>query len=227
MREVLVKVVFSEPVLGMRAADEEVYSTYIASKAPDAASKAEEVAAQGVDDVVEKGTTIFPRTDEGIPFFWDYQWLGYLKEACGGLQKEKNEKVAKATSKIKAYKKIIDNNIHIYPRKVLLNIPEGEEVKTLERPLRASTAQGDRVALARSEMLPAGTTTEFIIETPDDYLEAVIEWLNQGQKHGTGQWRSASYGRFTYIAIDADTDEEISRSVVHDPYQDYLKKHQK
>ena len=80
MREVLVKVVFSEPVLGMRAADEEVYSTYIASKAPDAASKAEEVAAQGVDDVVEKGTTIFPRTDEGVPFFWDYQWLGSRKK---------------------------------------------------------------------------------------------------------------------------------------------------
>lgn len=227
MRDILVKVKFTEPVLGMRAADEEVYSTYIASKAPDAASKEEEIAASGVEDVVEKGTTIFPRTDDDIPFFWDYQWLGFLKEACGGLQKEKNEKEAKATSKIKAYKKVIDNNIHIYPRKVNLIIPEGKEIKTLERPLRASTAQGDRVALARSEMLPAGTETEFIIETPDDYLDAVIEWLNQGQKHGTGQWRSASYGRFTFTAIDTDSDEKIAESEVHDPYQEYMNKHKK
>nr|DAT50795.1 MAG TPA: hypothetical protein [Caudoviricetes sp.] len=45
-----------------------------------------------------------------------------------------------------------------------------------QRPLRAQTAQGERVSLANSEEIPAGSTCEFEITCMDDAHEkAVIE----------------------------------------------------
>ena len=61
--------------------------------------------------------------------------------------------------------------------------------------------QGERVTLAKSEMLPAGTTMIFEVETLSDDavpLELLREWLDYGSKRGIGQWRNSSYGRFEY-----------------------------
>ena len=67
------------------------------------------------------------------------------------------------SSKIRAYKKNIDGLVFIRPRKVFYRLQDGAEIGMIERPLRASTAQGERVALARSDSLPAGTEMEFEI----------------------------------------------------------------
>lgn len=59
--------------------------------------------------------------------------------------------------------------------------------------------QGERVALAMSEQIPAGATAEFDIEVMnDEHLPAVLEWLDYGSKRGIGQWRNSGKGRFTY-----------------------------
>jgi hypothetical protein len=193
IKELRVRITYAEPLLGTASANKELHSEFIASKAPDAPSREEEVAAIGVDAVEEKAMTVFPRTDDGVPFTWDYQWKGFFKESCGMLRRAPGFR----SKKLSAYKKVIDGLIFILPRKVILELPKGGMIGELQRPLRASTAQGERIALAHSELVPAGTTQEFTIRLLDAGLEPLVrEWMAYGQLHGTGQWRNASFGRF-------------------------------
>ena len=39
-----------------------------------------------------------------------------------------------------------------------------------------------------------------------EYPEYVIEWLEYGYYHGTGQWRNSSKGRFVYQILDEKGD---------------------
>ena len=107
MKEIKVKLTFIEPVLGTCPGDPDIYRTFVASNSPDAATMEDEVAAIGVDGVVEKGKTVFPKLDDGTPFFYDYQIKGFFKDTCGGLRKVKETK----SSSIKAFKKEIDKLI--------------------------------------------------------------------------------------------------------------------
>ena len=77
-----IKITFIEPILGTWPADPEVASKFIASKAPDAATIEDEIAASSVEEVVEKSMTVFPR-DNGEPILYDYQIKGFFKDACG------------------------------------------------------------------------------------------------------------------------------------------------
>lgn len=199
MKRLDVKIVLTEEMLGTSSADKKIHEEFIASKAPDAPSREEEVAAIGTDAVVEKSKTIFPKED-GKPFVWDYQIKGFFKAACGFLQKMKGEKIAKESNKIKAYRKIIDGCIKPGPRKIFpeMSGPMGD----CQRPLRAQTAQGDRVALANSETIPAGSTLEFSVICPDQYVPAVKEWLAFGVCSGLGQWRNSGKGRFKILSIE-------------------------
>ena len=54
MKEITVKLTLLEDMLGTASADKEIHETYIASKADDAPSVAEEIEALGFDEVVEK-----------------------------------------------------------------------------------------------------------------------------------------------------------------------------
>lgn len=197
MKTLHVKVTYTEELLGTASANPEIHSEFIASKAPDALSREEEVAAIGVEAVEEKAMTVFPRMEfDGaeIPFTYDYQWKGYFKDACGMLRRIDGTKSAK----LRAFKKEIDGLVFPQPRRIPLVMPDGGEVGECQRPLRASTAQGERVALAHSETVPAGTVQEFDILLLKDSLEDVVrEWLEYGALHGTGQWRNSGKGRFT------------------------------
>lgn len=207
MREIKLRVKFTEPVLGTASANKDIHSEYIASKAPDAKSREEEIAAIGAEEYEEKAMTVFPRNAEGQPILYDYQIKGFFKDACSMLQKCRNgkagkpEEFAKESCGIKAYKKIIDGCIFIKEREIPLCF-DGE-MGNLQRPLRGQTAQGERVALANSEMAPKGTTCEFtILCLGPTYEGAIFEWLNYGALRGIGQWRNGSYGRFVYEVIE-------------------------
>lgn len=191
-----VKLTFIEPILGTSPANEEVYRDFIGSKAPDATTVDDEVAALGTDAVVEKGMTIFPKLEDGTPFFWDYQIKGFFKDTCGGLRKVKGTE----SSKIKAFKKEIDKLIFPSPRQIPIRFVG--EIGECQRPLRAQTAQGERVSLAISEEIPAGATCEFAITClSDDHEKAVREWLDYGKLSGMGQWRNSGKGRFFWEEI--------------------------
>lgn len=196
MKELKVRLTFTEAILGTMPNNEEVYSDFIASKAPDASTVEEEIAAIGVDEFTEKGTTVFHRNEDGKPFLYDYQILGFFKDTCGGLKRVSTTESAK----IKAYKKEIDKLIFIKDRK---NVFSGDfDIGICERPLRAQTMQGERVSLARSEEIPSGVSVEFtVVMFMDTHENAVREWLDYGRFSGIGQWRNSGKGRFTWEEI--------------------------
>ena len=196
MKELKVRITFTESVLGSTPANEDIYRDYIATKAEDPKTIEDEVKALGVEAVAEKGKTIFPKLEDGTPFMYDYQIKGFFKDTCGGLRKVPGT----CSSKIKAFKKEIDKLIFIKERKIPI-VFEGE-IGECQRPLRASTAQGERVSIAISEEIPAGATMEFTIcYFLDEYGVTIREWLDYGVFSGLGQWRNASHGRFTWKEI--------------------------
>lgn len=196
MKEMKVRLEFFEEVLGTASSDPEIHEKYIASNAPDAPSRKEEVEALGAEEVFEKSMTVFPRLDDGTPFLWDYQIKGFFKDSCGMLRKVKDT----ASSNIKAYKKEIDGLIFVKEREIPF-IFDGE-MGICQRPLRASTAQGERIALSSSETVPAGAKIEFTIQyMVDSDLAAICEWLDYGEMRGIGQWRNSGKGRFKWHDI--------------------------
>lgn len=197
MKNIKVKLTFTESILGTSPANKEIYREFIGSKAEDSATVEDEVAALGAEAVADKRMTVFPRLDDGTPFLYDYQIKGFFKDTCGGLRKVKGTK----SEKIKAYKKEIDKLIFPEPRTIPL-LFEGE-IGECQRPLRAQTAQGERVSLAISEEIPAGATCEFTVACLcDDHEAAVREWLDYGKYSGIGQWRNSGHGRFTWEEIE-------------------------
>ena len=108
------------------------------------------------------------------------------------------------SSKIKAYKKEIDGLIFPQPRQIVF---ENWEMDICQRPLRAQTMQGERVALAMSEQIKAGATVTFdIVCLTDSHMKAVREWLDYGQYRGIGQWRNSGKGRFEWEEIKNATE---------------------
>ena len=207
MKTMRVKLTFLESILGTSPNNSEIYTEFIGSKAPDAPSLKEEVAALGDDVVAEKGTTVFPKDEDGCPIFWSYQIEGFFKGTCGFLRTVPKTK----SSTIKAYKKMIDGRIFVSGEKSESN-PTGRKIRIndafpmglLQRPLRAQTAQGERISLACSEEIPAGAWCEFNVTClVDSDIELVKEWLDFGEYNGIGQWRNAGNGRFKWEEVTA------------------------
>ena len=195
------RITFTEKILGTAPANEDVYTDFIASKAPDGKSIEDEIEALGVDGAAQKGMTIFSKDADGNPILWDYQIKGFFKDACSMLARVGKAGKPNESSKLKAYKKVIDGLIFPQPRQIVLHSPSG--IGVCQRPLRAQTPQGERVALAMSEELPAGTWCDVdIVLLQEDLFPAVVEWLDYGALRGIGQWRNSGCGRFTYDVID-------------------------
>ena len=157
-------------------------------------------------DALERGTTVFHRDAAGQPVLWDYQCKGFLKEA-GRLLSGEDGKPKNLRAKVDSY-------LFLSPRTIPLMVAPhdgngrltcADMIDYLERPLRAQTPQGERIAIARSEMLPAGTwfqcgmTVIQGVREQDRLTEAVIrELLDYGWYKGLLQWRNGGYGRFRY-----------------------------
>ncbi len=226
MKSIFARLTFTEDLLGTAPSDPEIYRKYIATKAPDAPKVEDEVASVGVDEMVEKGMTIFARDKDGNPHLWDYQIKGFFKGACGFLRtvekadddeeestdkasdkaadaeaKKKKKRPAYESGKLTSYKTKIDGLIFVFPRKIMISM--ADEMDNCQRPLRTSGPTGDRVALANSEAVPAGSYIDIEIRMLDDHHEKLIrEWLDYGIYSGLGQWRNSGKGRFTWVEID-------------------------
>ena len=87
------------------------------------------------------------------------------------------------------------------PRKIVIQLAGG--VGNCQRPLRAQTPQGERVALASSETVQETSVLEFEIRLLDEGLEGLVrEWLDYGQYRGLGQWRNSGKGRFLWEEVE-------------------------
>lgn len=206
MKKIKVKLTFKEPILGTWPANPNVAREFIASKSPDATTVEDEIAALGADAVADKGMTVFPRDPDGRPIFYDYQIKGFFKDSCGmlsrigGKTETGKKKAVNESGRITAYKKTIDGLIFVEPR--MIPIVFDGEIGDCQRPLRAQTAQGERVSLTNSEEIPAGATCEFSIVLLDESHEkAVLEWMDYGSLRGIGQWRNSGKERFDYEIV--------------------------
>lgn len=201
-KQYAIRITTISELLGSVPLDAEIYTTYIASKAP-AAAQANGSAAAEVDtlDAYEaldmKGRTGFRRDEQGRPLLMDYVVKGFLKEAWQAMRQVPGSEA----SKLKAGKSKIDGLVFVEPRYIVLNVPGGRNTETInERPLKADTPRGPRVALAASEQLPKGTWCDvrLVVLAPQIITEELLrELFAYGQWLGLGQWRGGGHGKFT------------------------------
>lgn len=206
-----VKAEFTSPLLGTQCSNPNVYSDFIASKGVEQ----NEITQQKADEEVKKiedslefveqkseGMTIFMRMEDGTPCLPMHHITGFLKETIGGLRDNKETEC----SKITAYKKKISRSVHVEP--AYIPIITDSEITHFERPQRLDTPQGERSALANSEMIREGATIEFTISLDVPALKnAVLECLGYGLVRGLGQWRNGGYGKFKVTEISVETED--------------------
>lgn len=192
---------FIDDVLGTASGNPDIHGEYIASKAPDAMSKEEEIEAIGEDEFRAKGKTIFQTDKNGDPIFFSYQIKGFFKSACSAQRTLKGT----LSSKVKAYKKKVDLQVFVYPdaddpasRQIKIHMTK-DGIGECQRPLRAETMQGPRVAIADSESISKGSWIEFdVVMLDDSDWPLVKEWLDYGRFNGLGQWRNSGKGAFVW-----------------------------
>jgi len=191
---------FTEELLGTLSGNKKVAEEFILSKRKEGLAEDEilELAA-----MLEKESTVFARDADGKPHLWDYQVKGFFKEACQamiGMDCFTKEELKKFNLTNYMFKRTIDNLIFVKPRKILLNFTG--DIGICERPLRGQTMQGERISLARSETIPAGTTIDCEIIIMNAKLEPFVSrWLDYGALKGFGQWRNNGKGRFSWAEV--------------------------
>lgn len=219
MFEMSVKLKLTAPLLGTNSNNPNIASEFQLAKRPELLDVSEQLSdlADTLADVSpDIPMTVFLKAadenGEMHEYLSSHMILGFFKEACGALARNKDTK----SSKLKAYKKVIDTNIFIKERKLFI---QGDyTVGTNERPLRTSGPKGERVALANSEEIVWEDGEEVWLECTIQCLqpklmETVAEWLDYGQYHGLGQWRNARYGTFEWELLDgAYTDVTLNSS---------------
>jgi hypothetical protein len=198
---------FTEPLLGTAPLNPEFYCEWVGSKNPNGLAEDEAESMEWCKaEEIEKGTTGFHRAGDK-PILYDYQIKGFFKDACGMLRRVKGT----SSSNLTAHKKVIDGLVFIKPRRIAIEL--AGDIGILERPLRAQTAQGERVALARSEYAPAGSKIRFslLVLGSKDVKESLLrEWLEYGALRGLGQWRNAGYGAFEYTLTKHEAAEQAA-----------------
>lgn len=216
----------TEEMLGAKPGDKNIFFEYIESQSPAPITTIEEMNEDFDTDLddSQKGMSVFLRRTKGekLPCIEGYTWNGFFKEAITAIKY--NKELKGACAKLTAHKKKIDLNSIIRPKYVDLHLPEGKMVGVCQRPLRASTAQGERIALACSETVPPMTWCEFNISTTPELVPVIIECLTFGADHGTGQWRGSGHkGTFVYELFDeegtliANTTESVIGCLASEP----------
>ena len=188
-------------ILGAQAANPNVRSEYIASKAATLAKGEEEN--EKLPDIDAKGLTVFLR-DDGALCLSDYVIKGFLKESLNALKSQLG--IVAPASKV-------DNYVLITPAYLRFTKdgqPVTEPDEVYERPLRAMTMQGPRVSLSASEVITRGWEIEFTINLLENAgsakskpltWELIEEAMNYGLFKGLGQWRNGQHGRFRWKRI--------------------------
>jgi len=203
-----VTLTFTRDLLGSTPKDKDVYATYIEELKEKRIESlgTEDLGGPEVDTVPapvkeEGGWTGFHGDESGL-FIYDYVVKGFLKESAR-LQAELYAEKGKTPPPLRSK---IDHYWFVTPRKIRIVHADGSPIlkpdDTLSRPLRASTPQGMRVCLAKSDVICEGSKLTFALEMfdtkhikgPEQLLESLLKY---GKFKGLGQWRNAGYGAFT------------------------------
>lgn len=202
----IVSATFTEEILGTKASDKDIFDKYQASLNPTVVGHDEEMANAPETSAAASGMTIFHKDKDGRYGVYDYQVKGFIKEAAQALNRFDKE-FRGGLEKMSAFKTKISQTIFVYPRFIPFILPEGLELGVCQRPLVGQTAQGQRIALAKSETVPAGTILRFNVEILSAEVEKYFPlWMDYGMRTGMGQWRNSGKGRFTYTFKEVVSD---------------------
>lgn len=154
-----------------------------------------------------KATTVFFWDKEkNLPCIGDHMIYGFLKAAADSIARTKKEKKRGEVLTSASYTQSLINQYiradqeFITCDRDIIRKEDGTP-KYQHRSLRAMTAQGPRVALAKSEMIPAGAQFIFTLQVVKDCPitgDHLATMFNYGQQSGLGQWRNAGWGTFTF-----------------------------
>jgi hypothetical protein len=158
-----------------------------------------------------KGTTVFFWDKESNkPCIGDHMIYGFLKSAtesiCRTVRSPKRGTVLQSIS----YTQSLINQ-HVRCETNFISFDQDVKRKEngdsffLQRSLRAMTAQGPRISLAKSEVVPAGAKLRFklnVMEGSPIEKEVLCKLFDCGQFFGLGQWRNAGYGLFVYELME-------------------------
>jgi len=139
--------------------------------------------------------TTFSRDENGY-YIESYMIKGYLKNAGQTLKQYGQQKQLKS---------LVSKYCFVGPDKIYVAPPDFKADK-VERPLRAQTPMGERVSIAVSDSLPAGTEIKFKVKCLEGNVkQGLLETLfDYGEFQGLGQWRTSGvYGTFTYTLTEA------------------------
>ena len=196
-----VKVKLLDQLLGTKASNPSVFDDYIASKCDKEDRRRQEL--KNAQHIEECSATVFHKTADGKPFIYDYQIKGFFKEMGRIIRASGDEFAEKVGSKKKwgVIDSKIDNYIFIAPREII--VADSVEDGYVERPLRGKTMMGERIALARSESVAAGSEFEFEVTImPGPVTIGMVQQiLDYGRYKGLGQWRNSGKGRIEYEII--------------------------
>jgi hypothetical protein len=192
------KAVFTEAMLATSPMDPKVYEQYIASRErKDADERGDEVATLPAGEIEKIGSSVFHRDETGL-FIFDYKLRGFLKAAAEAVT---------GTQGMSAYRSKINKWCFVSPRRIYLEEETGGVVQephdSIQRPIRAMTQQGPRTSVKRSECVKPGTffVAQILILPLGQHemnKKRLEDWLSYGIFSGIGEWRTGSYGRFTY-----------------------------
>jgi len=154
-----------------------------------------------------KGTTVFFWDKEkNLPAIGDHMIYGFLKAAteaiCRTVKGAKRGTVLQSCSYTQS---IINQHLKCENQFITFDTDvkrdEGGTSAFLQRSLRAMTAQGPRISLAKSEVVPAGARLQFTLKVmkgsplTEEHLNNMFSY---GELVGLGQWRNAGFGQFSY-----------------------------
>ena len=174
MKTLEVKITFTEGILGTSPNDEDIYRNFIIERAKENGAQMDEQDEQEEVDALPLDEEI----EKGMTVF----------------PRDENGNPFLYDYQVKGFFKDACS--------MLRKVKGTKSAGIKARPLRANTAQGERVALAMSEEIAAGATIELEITCwIDEQVDLVREWLNYGRVRGIGQWRNSGKGRFTWEEV--------------------------
>jgi hypothetical protein len=153
-----------------------------------------------------KGTTVFfwDKKNER-PCIGDHMIYGFLKGSCEAISRTLSKKNGTIMHSCSYTQSIINQHVSIQEQFIVFD----QDLKKnhdgsphyFQRSLRAMTAKGPRISLAKSEVVEAGAKLTFTLRVLDGSpLEEkhLHELFSYGEIKGLGQWRNAGYGSFSY-----------------------------
>jgi len=161
-------------------------------------------------------TVFFWDKDKNLPMIGDHMIYGFMKAASEAIARTVPTKKGTPLHSTSYTQSLINQHVRCETPFITLSHDierdEDDKPKYLHRSLRGMTAQGPRVSLARSEVVPAGTSLEFTLKVMSgspllkvggkgevhENTTPIKMMFDYGELCGLGQWRNAGNGMFSY-----------------------------